>query len=178
MPLLEIGELYQLGSGGLDRWRWALVTLLAPMAACFRETAMHDNTAMYGQVSTHSREFIARVDAFACAVCGACRTSGARGFLGLGSRTLRAGLDCAAPTGLMRDDAAVGGGASRGEDWARRRSFVAKCAPQDDGQGRFGWSDDAARRRGSFGWRGRRVKSGGRAAALQKFSAERNCWGW
>jgi hypothetical protein len=56
---------------------------------------------------------------------------------------------------------------------ARRRSFVANCAPLDDGQGRFRWQDDSARRRGSFGWRGRRVTSGGRATALQKFWSDR-----
>ena len=37
------------------------------------------------------------------------------------------------------------------EDWVEERSFVAEGAPLDDGQRRFGWQDQAARRRGSFG---------------------------
>jgi hypothetical protein len=56
---------------------------------------------------------------------------------------------------------------------SEERSFFAKCAPLDDGQRRVG--DDL----GSCGiagkvdcWRGS-IKSGGRAAALQQFSARR-----
>jgi hypothetical protein len=57
MPLLEIGELYQLGSGGLVERRGACGDPLAPMAACFREMAMHDNTLVYGGFK-YTRGFI------------------------------------------------------------------------------------------------------------------------
>jgi hypothetical protein len=77
------------------------------------------------------------------------------------TRPLRAGLTYAAPPGLIGDVKAI-----------EERSFVAKDAPLDDAQIRYGdWTwvtgrKDPARRRLV-------VEGGGRAAALQRFLAER-----